>query len=142
MNPTSIAATLLGLVALSTVAGLVWRHGQGRVVRASAITVIQPSTLGLDSFTPGATLVQFSTPLCSPCKTTRTVLSAVAGDHASVSHVDIDLSERPELATLFNIAQTPTTFILDRDGALRARIGGAVKRDAVVAELDSILVAA
>ncbi|MDJ0334796.1 thioredoxin family protein [Salinibacterium sp. G-O1] len=142
MNPISIAASLLGLVALATVLGLVWRRGQGRITTPSDVRLIAPSSLGLESWAPGVTLLQFSSPLCSPCKTTNVVLSALAAAQDSVSHVDIDISERPELATLFNIAQTPTTFILDRDGALRARIGGAVKRDTVIAELDSILVAA
>jgi hypothetical protein len=37
------------------------------------------------------------------------------------------------------VLQTPTTLILDSDGAVRARIGGAVRRDLVIAELDRVL---
>ena len=35
--------------------------------------------------------------------------------------------------------QTPTTFILDAHGTVRARIGGAVRRDTITAELARVL---
>ena len=142
MNPTLIAAALGGLVAIATIIGFAWRHGQGRVRRTPDGAVISPLLLGIDSLASGVTLLQFSSPLCSPCKSTRVVLGALAEERDGVSHVDIDLADRPELAAQFNIAQTPTTFILDRQGVVRARIGGALRRDAVIAELNNILVAA
>ncbi len=142
MNPTSIAATLLGLVAFATVTGLVWRRGQGRIRRSSSDTVISLASLGIDSSTSGITLLQFSSVLCSPCKAVHAMLAALAVERDGVSHVEIDLGDRPELASRFHIAQTPTTFILDGNGIVLARIGGALKRDTVTAELDSILVAA
>jgi thioredoxin-related protein len=49
------------------------------------------------------------------------------------------VTHRPELAARYRVLQTPTTLILDRDGAVRARIGGAVRRDLVIAELDRVL---
>ena len=89
-----------------------------------------------------ATLLQFSTEVCSPCRATHTVLDAVASDRDGISHVDLDLTHRPDLASQFNILQTPTTLILDANGTVRARIGGAPQRATVVAELDRILVPA
>ena len=49
------------------------------------------------------------------------------------------MTHRPELAARYRVLQTPTTLILDSDGAVRARIGGAVRRDLVIAELDRVL---
>jgi thiol-disulfide isomerase/thioredoxin len=142
MNPLLITAVLFGLVAVATVAGLLWRRGQGRVRRSNGVTVVSSQSLGVDLPSSDVTLLQFSSPLCAPCRATHVVLSSVAMQRDGVDHVEIDLSERPELASQFRIAQTPTTFILDRDGVVRSRIGGALKRDAVIAEIDSILVTA
>ena len=142
MDPLLIAAILLGLVTVATVAGLVWRRTQGRVRHSKSETVVSAQVLGADRLASGVTLLQFSSPLCAACKTTHVVLGSIAGQRDGVDHVEIDLSQRPELASQFRIAQTPTTFILDRDGVVRARIGGALKREAVIAEIDGILVRA
>jgi hypothetical protein len=58
-----------------------------------------------------------------------------------VRHIEIDVADRPDLAAKFNVLQTPTTLILDARGAVRARIGGAVRRDVVEAELHRMLAA-
>ena len=129
---------VLGLVAFATVLGLVWKSQQGRVTLTSS-TVELPDGVTLGD---RATLLQFSTEVCSPCKATHAVLDSLARDSDDVAHVDIDLTHRPEVAARFNILQTPTTFILDRDGVIRARIGGAVRREIVLAELNRIGVAA
>ena len=142
MNPLLIAAILLGLVTVATAVGLVWRRAQGRVRHSTGETVVSAQALGADLLASGVTLLQFSSPLCAPCRATHVVLSSIASQREGVDHVEIDLSLRPELASQFRIAQTPTTFILDRDGVVRARIGGALKREAVVAEIDGILVTA
>ena len=39
-------------------------------------------------------------------------------------HVDVDLTDRPDIADRFHVLQTPTTLILDARGVVRARIGG------------------
>ena len=86
-----------------------------------------------------ATLLQFSTEVCAPCRATARVLGELADSTDAVAHVDLDVTHRPDLAARYRVLQTPTTLILDRDGAVRARIGGAVRRDLVVAELDRVL---
>jgi len=126
------AATLIGLVAFATVLGLVWRAGQGRV-RAGSGHVLDVELGGR------ATLLQLSTEVCAPCRATARVLDDLSTD--GVRHVEIDITERPDLVSRFNVLQTPTTFILDGDGAVRARIGGAVRRDLVAAELERVLAA-
>jgi len=140
MNALLVIAALGGLVALATVLGLVWRSTQGRVRHTDGRTVVRASDLpGVTRLARGATLLQFSTEVCAPCRAARVVLGDVASGRADVEHVDLDLTHRPDLASRYNILQTPTTFILDRRGVVRARIGGAPRRDALTHELDRIL---
>lgn len=143
MNPAAVVIVLVGLVAAATALGLVWQSQQGRVHRTRGTTTVRVADVpGVRRFARGATFLQFSTEVCAPCKVTRTVLGTVASEHANVAHIDVDLSRRPDLASQFQIMQTPTTLILDGKGVVRARIGGAPRADAVRAELDRILVAA
>jgi thiol-disulfide isomerase/thioredoxin len=125
-------AVPVALVVLATALGLVWRGRQGHISAARG-EASDFAASGAD-----ITLLQFSTDVCAPCRATHTVLEKVA-QRPGVSHVDVDISNRPELASWFNILQTPTTLILDASGAVRARIGGAAKPTTVNLELDRIL---
>jgi thiol-disulfide isomerase/thioredoxin len=126
------------LVALATGLGFAHRALTGRARQVSRPHEL-PSDVVLGS---DATLLQFSTEVCSPCRATHTVLDGVAREREGLSHVDLDITHRRDLASQFNILQTPTTLILDASGTVRARIGGAVKRATVLAELDRIRTAA
>lgn len=133
---------ITALVAGATALGVVWKLTQGRVRQTDGTTVVSISDLpGLRRFARGATLLQFSTEVCAPCRVTRVVLGDVASGRPDVDHVDLDLTHRPDLASRFNILQTPTTLILDRKGVVRARIGGAPRRADLTHELERILAA-
>lgn len=136
MNPLLAAVVAAALVAVATVLGLLWRAAQGRIrhTLSDAVTIT-----GVD-LAPGATLVQFSSEFCAPCRATAQLLEELTAQRSELAHVELDVTERPELASRFNILQTPTTLVLDREGRIRARIGGAVRRDELVAELDRVLV--
>jgi len=138
MEPLVALAVVAALVAGATVLGLVWRAGQGRIrrVHASAVAIE-----GVDLGT-GVTLLQFSSEYCAPCRSTARVLEELAGENPHIAHVELDVAERPELAARFGILQTPTTLVLDDSGRIRARIGGAVRRDLLSAELAKLTVAA
>jgi thiol-disulfide isomerase/thioredoxin len=141
MNALLPALAVIGLVVVATAIGLILRAQNGRVRQLAHGRVI--STRELPKFTrlgSQATLLQFSTDVCAPCRTTHSVLQRVANDTPNVLHVDLNLTHRPDLANHFKIMQTPTTFILDGRGVVRARIGGAAKRETVEAELNRILV--
>lgn len=143
MSPIAVSLVLLGLVALATATGLLWRSAQGRVHRTDGRTVVRAADVpGLRRFPRGATLLQFSTEVCAPCAPTRVVLGELAAQRVGVTHVDLDVTHRPDLANRFRVLQTPTTLILDRKGVVRARIGGAPRRTELAAELDRILEAA
>jgi thioredoxin-like negative regulator of GroEL len=119
------------LLALSSALGLLWKSRTGRA-RPTPATRVDLAEVPAHA---RATLLQFSTAICSACPPTRRLLGSIAAETPGVHHVDINLSERPELATQFGILQTPTTFVLDAAGVVRARIGGAprpqVVRDAL-----------
>jgi thiol-disulfide isomerase/thioredoxin len=139
VNGLTALGVLLALVAVATAAGLVWRATTGRARTARRREVVLPAEVGAEPFGGRATLLQFSTAFCAPCRSTARLLGAVADDHDGVRHVEVDLTNRPELADRFNILQTPTTLVLDGAGSVRARIGGAARADDVRATLHRIL---
>lgn len=138
MDAGAVAIVLAALVAGATLLGVLHRAAQGRVRAVSARPAVT-----LDGVELGgrATLLQFSTAVCSPCRATARVLDELATRTVDVAHVELDVTHRPELASRFRVLQTPTTLILDRDGVVRSRIGGAVRRDLVAAELRKVLAA-
>jgi thiol-disulfide isomerase/thioredoxin len=122
------------LVAVATIIGLVIRSQNGRIRHTNRVLSLPPEvTLG-----SRATLLQFSTEVCSPCRAVHSVLDKLASESDDVEHVDLDLTYRPDLASHFGILSTPTTFILDEHGTIRARIGGTAKREEVRAELERL----
>lgn len=144
---------LVGLVAFATVLGFVWRASTGRIKRtpttrstAATAAASEENRIVIDGIGPfgsRVTLLQFSTAACAICPTVHTQLSALAAEldngTGSVVHVEVDVTLRPELANRFNLLQSPTTFILDGNGVLQARIGGAPKITDVRAELHRML---
>lgn len=138
MDVGTVALALGGLVLAATLLGFLHRATQGR-----ARTISDARIVSIDGVALGgrATLLQFSTEVCAPCKSTARVLDDLAARTEEVTHVDLDVTHRPELASRYRVLQTPTTLILDADGAVRARIGGAVRRDVVIAELQRVLAA-
>ncbi|WP_344792300.1 thioredoxin family protein [Gryllotalpicola daejeonensis] len=143
MSPLEAVLAVVGLIAVTTVVGLIWKARTGRVTtpaRATSDNVVTPADVGTDApFGEKATLLQFSTEFCAYCPATRRVLGALAERNDGVEHIDIDLTHSPELAQRFNVLQTPTTLVLDGSGAVRARIGGAPKRPELEASLAEIL---
>src|SRR3546814_16428831 len=116
--------TFAALLAVATVAGVAVRRRAVRIRRDVPHEVIQPERLGADGLGQSATLLQFSTEMCSRCPGVHRMLSSVAAGHDGVRHLDVDLTHRPDIAKHFRVLQTPTTLILDSDGAVQYRIGG------------------
>jgi thiol-disulfide isomerase/thioredoxin len=85
-----------------------------------------------------ATLLQFSSAFCAPCRTTRVVLSDVAGKVDGVAHVEIDAEEHLDLVRALDVRRTPTTLVLDRFGHEITRAAGAPRREQVLAALPEL----
>ncbi|MGW3097615.1 TlpA family protein disulfide reductase [Streptomyces sp. NPDC001102] len=82
-----------------------------------------------------ATLVQFSSAFCAPCRATRRVLGEVAGLVPGVTHVEIDAEDRLELVRALDILKTPTVLVLDADGRVVRRATGQPRKADVIAAL-------
>lgn len=80
-----------------------------------------------------ATLVQFSSAFCAPCRATRVVLAKVAEDVDGVAHYDLDAESHLDLVRALGILRTPTTLVLDPAGRETARAGGVPRREQVLA---------
>ncbi|GAA2588804.1 thioredoxin family protein [Streptomyces lienomycini] len=82
-----------------------------------------------------ATLVQFSSAFCAPCRATRRVLDEVAGMVPGVVHVEIDAEARLELVRALGVLKTPTVFVLDAGGRVVRRAVGQPRKADVIAAL-------
>ncbi|MCG7206020.1 MULTISPECIES: TlpA family protein disulfide reductase [Streptomyces] len=82
-----------------------------------------------------ATLVQFSSAFCAPCRATRRVLDEVAGMVPGVTHVEIDAEAHLDLVRELEILKTPTVLVLDADGRVVRRATGQPRRADVIAAL-------
>ncbi|CAB4865459.1 unannotated protein [freshwater metagenome] len=85
-----------------------------------------------------ATLLQFSSAFCTPCRATRTLLENIVSSMNDVAHVEIDAESELELVRYLNILSTPTTLILDSKGHEVGRAVGAPKRQQVINALSVI----
>jgi len=86
-----------------------------------------------------ATLVQFSTAFCAPCRATRRILGEVAGMVDGVRHVEIDAESRLDLVRRLDVYRTPTTFVLGPDGHVTHRASGQPRKADVIAALGAVL---
>nr|WP_234021286.1 thioredoxin family protein [Streptomyces sp. PsTaAH-124] len=86
-----------------------------------------------------ATLVQFSTAFCAPCRATRRVLGEVARMVPGVAHVEIDAEARLGLVRALDVRRTPTVLVLDADGRVVRRAAGQPRTADVVAALGEVL---
>ncbi|WP_264933878.1 thioredoxin family protein [Streptomyces sp. A012304] len=82
-----------------------------------------------------ATLVQFSSAFCAPCRATRRVLGEVAGMVPGVTHLEIDAEARLDLVRELGILKTPTVLVLDADGRIVRRAAGQPRKADVIAAL-------
>ena len=88
---------------------------------------------------PRATLVQFSTAFCAPCRPTRQILAQVAGMVDGVTHIDVDAAERMDLVRRLKVNSTPTVLVLGPDGAIAKRAAGLPRRADVIAALGTVI---
>ncbi|WP_372505588.1 TlpA family protein disulfide reductase [Streptomyces macrolidinus] len=82
-----------------------------------------------------ATLVQFSSAFCAPCRATRRILAEVAAMVPGVAHVEIDAEQRLELVRALGILKTPTVLVLDAEGRIVRRATGQPRKADVIAAL-------
>ncbi|MFB7461977.1 thioredoxin family protein [Streptomyces sp. NPDC056224] len=82
-----------------------------------------------------ASLVQFSSAFCQPCRATRRILAEVAAMVEGVAHIEIDAEDRLELVRALGIEKTPTVLVLDGAGRIVRRAAGMPRKADVIAAL-------
>ena len=82
-----------------------------------------------------ATLLQFSSAFCAPCRATRQVLGTIADSVPGVVHVEVDAESHLDLVRRLDIRRTPTTLVLDASGHEIRRASGVPRNDEVLAVL-------
>jgi len=127
---------LLATAALVTAAGVALRRRSGRVRGTAA--ALPPAVLAelarLDGM-PGSgavTLLQLSTTFCAPCRQARVLLSDLAARTPGLRHVEVDVTDRPELAAPLRVRSTPTTLAVDAGGRELLRLVGVPRRDTLL----------
>ncbi|GAA3245286.1 hypothetical protein GCM10020216_074060 [Nonomuraea helvata] len=126
----------LATLALGTVIGVVRLRRDGRV-RDTGDTGedrLSGAELGV-GLGERATLVQFSTAFCQPCRATRRILADVSELVPGVSHVEIDAESRLDLVRRLDIMRTPTVLVLDAGGRIVKRAAGQPRKADVLAAL-------
>jgi thiol-disulfide isomerase/thioredoxin len=98
-------------------------------------TRLTAGRLGVARLGERATLVQFSSAFCQPCRATRRVLAEVAAMVPGVLHLEIDAEERLELTRELAVTRTPTVLVLDATGRLVRRAAGQPRKADVIAAL-------
>jgi thiol-disulfide isomerase/thioredoxin len=96
--------------------------------------VLNPTDLGAE-LGARATLVQFSSAFCAPCRTTRVVLGDVSRLVDGVTYVEVDAESNLELVRRLDVRRTPTVLVLDASGAVVRRASGAPRKADVLAAL-------
>lgn len=142
---TGYAVLLITLVATSG-AGAAWlaRRGRLREVRgpdegaAAAELVLDAGTLGRE-LGERATLVQFSSAFCAPCRATRRILTEVAVMVDGVEYAEVDAERHLDVVRRLRIMRTPTTLVLDRTGRVVVRASGQPRKADVLAALGRVL---
>ena len=82
-----------------------------------------------------ATLLQFSSAFCAPCRATRRVLAEVADMTEGIAHVEIDAESHLDLVRELGILRTPTVLVLAADGRIVRRASGQPRKVDVIGAL-------
>jgi thiol-disulfide isomerase/thioredoxin len=150
-------------LAVAAAAGLFWRQrngtfratagkrGAGRGAAAAGPGITGPCITGPGTTGPEisgaelggplgsrATLLQFSSAFCAPCRATRRVLAEVAGMTDGVAHLEIDAESHLGLVRRLDVRRTPTVFVLGPDGRIAHRASGQPRKADVIAALGEV----
>jgi thiol-disulfide isomerase/thioredoxin len=128
-----------GTIAAATAFGL-WRGARDGRMRAVPEEGGNPTltALGVEAGTP-ATLLQFSSAFCAPCRAVRRVCADVAQTIDGVRHIEVDAESHLEAVRELGIWRTPTVLVVDRTGRIVQRASGVPAKGQVIAALAPLL---
>lgn len=143
INPALLSGAIL--LGLALVAGLWLNFSSGRGKRVSTQEAIDLSKLKLSKgksqvkkFGQKATLLQFSTEYCGQCPGVRRQLVELEKQTPGLLYLDVDITDRLNLAAHFSVTQTPTVFVLNPRGEIKFRISGIPKPGVIQTELKKL----
>ena len=123
----------LGIIAVSLLG--YWLFNQRLLVRARG----NASAL-FSQFPNKPVIVYFTTPDCAPCKTIQrpalSKLSSLMGDKLEV--IEIDATQRPDLAKQWGVLSVPTTFLLNARGEARYVNNGVTRMEKLMEQLQTL----
>jgi thiol-disulfide isomerase/thioredoxin len=122
-----VAAAVLVLAAAG---GFAWQRRDGRLKQACQRMTVAGLGQPLGA---RATLLQFSSSFCAPCRAARQLLADVAAHTDGVAHLEIDVADRLDLVRQLDVRRTPTVFVLGPQGQITRRASGVPRRDDVLA---------
>jgi thiol-disulfide isomerase/thioredoxin len=131
---------LVAALAAALAAGGVWRWRDGRMRAARpgpAGTRLSEHDLGAP-LGQRATLLQFSSEFCAPCRATRKALADVAARTEGVTHLELDVADRLDLVRRLDVRRTPTVFVLGPDGLVTQRASGRPRPADVLAAIGGV----
>ena len=126
------------VLALAGGFGLIWKRRNGQMNAPRTGEVLTEADLG-GPLGGRATLVQFSSAFCAPCRATRVILADVVSQVDGVRHVEIDAESHLDLVRKLDIRRTPTVLVLGPDGLIVRRASGRPTKSDVLAAVGSVL---
>jgi thiol-disulfide isomerase/thioredoxin len=141
-----MTAPVVGLLVAAVVLGLATafgfarraRDGRPRSVPEANAAGYPLDRLGVLPGTP-ATLVQFSSAFCAPCRTARLVCADVAATVDGVRHVEVDAGSHLDAVRALDIRRTPTVLVVDGSGRVVRRAVGVPTRAHVLAAVSEVV---
>jgi thiol-disulfide isomerase/thioredoxin len=127
------------VLVLASTYGFWWKKREGAIRSNKAIPGhrLSADVLG-EPLGSRATMVQFSSAFCTPCRATHSLLSQMVQSMNDVKHIHIDAESHLELVRELDIRSTPTTIFVNKDGIEVGRAAGTPKREQVLEALEAI----
>ncbi|WP_344610453.1 thioredoxin family protein [Dactylosporangium salmoneum] len=116
---------VLAVLAVATVAGLLYRARYGRL-RTSAGDL--PPGLLPPGASDGVVLLHFTSATCAPCRQVKAVCADLVQTLPGVRHVEVDADAHLDAVKSLDIWRLPTLLIVDRGGNIARRSVGVPDR--------------
>lgn len=129
-----LRATLAAGIILASLLAYWWINQRRLVQAKDHISSLLPSLPNKP------VIVYFTTPDCAPCKTVQRPaiqkVTTLLGEDVEV--VEIDATERPDLAKTWGVMSVPTTFLLDAHGEARYVNNGVTRAEKLMEQIQSL----
>jgi thiol-disulfide isomerase/thioredoxin len=139
VQPPRLAGLLVLVAVLAAVGAFGWwrrrRDGRLRAVSPAGEAPHRAALAALGVHAGQVTLVQFSAPVCAPCRAARRVLEDVAGRLDGVTLLEVGVEDHLDRARELDVWRTPTVLLVDAAGRIVRRATGVPDRAELLAAL-------